>query len=175
MSRAKCHRESYESGGSLGVVSRLVRMNKFYWYILLEDKQKAKCGGVDKSKIYMIFSPIYLVFCIVYHLFWIFWCVFSWCRWWSSKMIKERATESIKEQKDAILGKVQKHAAAWLIQHEHFWKTQYKNPRLACRGMAHSCRSMPWQRKNRLFRTWRSMPYSCRSMATIISWVIFGK
>ena len=28
--RAKCHRESYESGGSLGVVSRLVRMNKFY-------------------------------------------------------------------------------------------------------------------------------------------------
>ena len=30
-------------------------------------------------------------------------------------MIKERATESIKEQKEAILGKVQKHATAWLI------------------------------------------------------------
>ena len=27
MSRAKCHHESYENGGSLGVVSRLVRMN----------------------------------------------------------------------------------------------------------------------------------------------------
>ena len=72
MSRAKCHRESYESGGSLGVVSRLVRMNKFCSSILLEDKQKAKCGGVDKSQIYMIFTLIYLVFCIVYHLFWAF-------------------------------------------------------------------------------------------------------
>ena len=49
MSHAKCHRESYESGGSLGVVSRLVRLNRFCWSILLEDKQKAKCGGVDKS------------------------------------------------------------------------------------------------------------------------------
>ena len=72
MSHAKCYRESYESGGSLGVVSRLVRMNKFCWSILLEDKQKAKCGGVDKSQIYMIFTLIYLVFCIVYHLFWAF-------------------------------------------------------------------------------------------------------
>ena len=72
MSRAKCHRESYESGGSLGVVSRLVRMNKFFRSSLLEDKQKAKCGGVDKSQIYMRFTFIYLVFCIVYHLFWAF-------------------------------------------------------------------------------------------------------
>ena len=30
-------------------------------------------------------------------------------------MIKERAKESIKEQKKVILGKVQKHAAEWLI------------------------------------------------------------
>ena len=58
MSRAKCHRESYESGGSLGVVSKLVRMNKFYWFILLEDKQKAKCGGVDKGQIYIEFKEI---------------------------------------------------------------------------------------------------------------------
>ena len=69
MSRAKCHCESYESGGSLGVVSRLVGMNKFCWSVLLEDKQKAKYGGVDKSQIYMKFTLRYLVFCIVYHLF----------------------------------------------------------------------------------------------------------
>ena len=72
MSCAKCHRESYENGDSLGVVSRVVVINKFCWFILLEDKQKAKCGGVDKSQIYMKFTFIYLVFCIGYHLFWTF-------------------------------------------------------------------------------------------------------
>ena len=76
MSYAKCHYESYESGGSLGVVSRIVMMNKFFWSSLLEDKQKAKCEGVDKSQIYMRFTLIYLVFCIVYHLFWVFLRVF---------------------------------------------------------------------------------------------------
>ena len=99
MSRAKCHCESYESGGSLGVVSRFARVHKCYWFVLLEDKQKAKCGGVDKSQIYIRFNPIYLVYCIIYHLFWTFWCVFSCCRWCSSKMFKERAKKSIKEQK----------------------------------------------------------------------------
>ena len=69
MSHAKWHRESYESGGSLGVVSRIVRMNTLFWSSLLEDKQKAKCGGVDKSQKYMRFTLIYLVFYIVYHLF----------------------------------------------------------------------------------------------------------
>ena len=113
MSRAKCHRESYESGGSLGVVSRSVRMNKFCWFVLLEDKQKAKCGGVDKGQIYIRFNPIYLVFCIVYHLVWTFWCVFSCYRWCSSKMIKERAKDSKKEQKEPRSGYVQGHAAAW--------------------------------------------------------------
>ena len=80
MSHAKCHSESYENGGSLGVVSRIVTMNKFCWSILLEDKQKAKCGGVDKSQIYMRFTLIYLVFCIVYHLFWALLLVFLSCR-----------------------------------------------------------------------------------------------
>ena len=50
MSRAKCHRESYESGGSLGVVSKVARLHKCYWFVLLEDKQKSKCGGVDKGR-----------------------------------------------------------------------------------------------------------------------------
>ena len=113
MSRAKCHRESYESGGSLGVVSRLVRMNKFCWSILLEDKQKAKCGGVDKSQIYMRFTLIYLVFCIVYHLFWAFLLVFLSCRWCSSRRIKEHAKWSKKESKEIILGKGREHHAAW--------------------------------------------------------------
>ena len=51
-------------------------MNKFFWSSLLEDKQKAKCGGVDKSQLYMRFTLIYLVFCIVYHLFWHFYVCF---------------------------------------------------------------------------------------------------
>ena len=67
MSRAKCHRESYESGSSLGVVSRFARVHKCF--VLLEDKQKSKCGGVDKSPLCIRFNPVYLVFCIVYHLF----------------------------------------------------------------------------------------------------------
>ena len=51
-------------------------------------------GYVDKGRLCIRFNPIYLVFCIVYHLFWTFWCVFSCCRWCSSKMIKERAKKA---------------------------------------------------------------------------------
>ena len=132
MSRTKCHRESYESGGSLRVVSRLVRMNKICWSILLEDKQKAKCGGVDKSQIY-----IYLVFCIVYHLFWAFLCLFLSCRWCSHGKIEEQAKNSKKESKEVKMGKVQEHVTAWFC-HAAAWGLPVKNPRLACR-------SMPWQ------------------------------
>ena len=138
MSRAKCHRESYENGNSLGVVSRLVTMNKFCWSILLEDKQKAKCGGVDKSQIYMIFTPIYLVFCIVYHLFWAFLCLFLSCRWCSSGKIEEQAKNSKKESKEVKMGKVQEHAAAWFC-HAAAWGLPVKNPRLACPIHAAAC------------------------------------
>ena len=150
MSRAKCHRESYKSGGSLGVNRRLVRMNKFCWSILLEDKQKSKCGGVDKSQIYMKFTLIYLVFCIVYHLFWTFGCLFLSCRWCSSGKIEEQTKSSKNESKKAKMGKVQEHAATWFC-HNAAWEAPVKNPRLACR-------SMPRQCKNRIFKACRSMP-----------------
>ena len=159
MSRAKCHRESYESGGSLGVVSRLVGMNKFCWFILLEDKQKAKLN------IYMRFTRIYFVFCIVYHLFWAFLCVFLSCRWCSSRKIEERAKSSKKETKEAILGKAQEHAATW-FHHAAVWATSVKNPRLACGSMPRRC-------KKKILKTCRSMPKSCRDMATLISLCYF--
>ena len=56
MSHAKCHRESYENGGSLGVVSRLVRMNKLCWSILLEDKQKLSVGELIRVILAYIWS-----------------------------------------------------------------------------------------------------------------------
>ena len=142
-------------------------MKKFCWFILLEDKQKSKCGGVDKSQIYMKFTLIYLVFCIVYHLFWTFWCLFLSCRWCSSGKIKERAKSSKKESKEARLGKSREHAATWFF-HVAAWGPSVKNPRRACRSMPNSCRSMPRRFKNRIFKTCRSMPKSCRGMMTII-------
>ena len=158
----------YKSEGSLGVVRRLVRMNKFCWSILLEDKQKVKCGGVDKSQIYMRFTLIYLVFCIVYYLFWAFLSVFLSCRWCSSRKIEERAKSSRKESKATMLGKAREHVATWFC-HAAAWATSVKNPRLACRSMPNSCRSMPRWCKKKILRTCRRMPKSCRGMATLIN------
>ena len=176
MSRAKCHRESYESGGSLGVVSRLVRMNKFYWSILLKDKQKAKCGGVDKSQIYMKFTFIYLVFCIVYHLVWTFWCVFSCYRWCSSKMIKEWTKDRKKEQKEPIFGYVQGHAAAWqgsMPQHVQISSPSQKiREEHAAAWLLHAA-AYHVKAEKASFKACRSMPYPCRGMTTIISLVYF--
>ena len=112
--------------------------------------EKKKTAPANKSQIYMKFTLIYLVFCIVYHLFWTFWCLFLSCRWCLSGKIKERAKSSKKESKEARLGKSREHAAAW--------GPLVKNPRLACRSMPNSCRSMPRRFKNRIFKTCRSMP-----------------
>ena len=121
----------------------------------------------DKSQICMRFTFIYLVFCIVYHLFWAFLCVFWSCRWCSSRRIEERAKWSKKESKEAILGKVREHAAAWFCHAAA--GLSVKNPRLTCRSMPNSCRSMPRRCKKRILKTCRSMPKSCRGMATFIN------
>ena len=46
MSRAKCHRESYESGGSLGVgvVSRFARMHEFIDLFYLRTSKRLSVG-----------------------------------------------------------------------------------------------------------------------------------
>ena len=46
------------------------------WFISLEGKKKAKCEGVDTSKIYTYFTLIYLVFCVVLTPFWNFYMLF---------------------------------------------------------------------------------------------------
>ena len=44
MSHAKCHRESYENGGSLGVVSRLARLHKFIDLFYLRTSKSLNVG-----------------------------------------------------------------------------------------------------------------------------------
>ena len=50
MSCAKCHRESYESGGSLGVVSRFARIHKFIELFYLRTSKRLSVGELIRVK-----------------------------------------------------------------------------------------------------------------------------
>ena len=69
MSQVKCHRESYESGGSQEQFSRLVKMNKVLDLFCLRTSKRISVG--ELIRVYNIYVlPLYTqCFCIVYHHF----------------------------------------------------------------------------------------------------------
>ena len=127
----------------------------------------------DKSQIYIRVNPIYLVVCIVYHLFWTFWCVFSCCRWCSSKMIKERAKKSIKEQKgekSAMFKSMPRHDS-FMPQHVQISESNIKTREAAC--LLHAAAGHADSEKESLGHA-AACPIHAAAWERLTTWVIFG-
>ena len=116
------------------------------------------------------------MFCVVYHLFWTFWCVFSWCRWCSSEIIKEWTKDSKKELKEPKFGYVQRHAAAWqrsMPQHVQSASPSQKSEKSMPRHDSFMPRHDMWRQKRKDWRHAAAWPIHAAAWGRVTAFDLF--
>ena len=113
----------------------------------------------------MRFNLIYLVFCIVYHLFLAFLCVFLSLGDVQVERSKNKQRVAKRSQKKQYWAKHESMPRHGFImpQHELIQSKTQGWHAAACQGKA----------KNKILRSCRSMPKSCRDMMTMINLCYF--